>query len=81
MNTTIGQAPGCGAPVPTSSTRPDKDFAALQAYAALNSVMLHKLDDDRGQTIFIVSRWSMTREMRTLEEVATWLDRVTGKSV
>lgn len=60
---------------------PDKDFATLQAYAALNSVVLHKLDDDRGQTIYIVSRWAMTREMRTLEEVATWLDRVTGKSL
>lgn len=63
-----------------STAYPDKDFATLQARAALNSVILHKLEDDRGREVYIVSRWALTREMRTLDEVSTWLDRVTGKT-
>lgn len=60
---------------------PDKAFHTLQARAALNGVALHRLKDDRGRELFIVSRWALTRELPDLESVSRWLDMVTGTKV
>jgi len=62
-------------------TRPDKAFATLQARAALAGVVLHRLEDDRGREVFVVSRWAMTRQLDSLQEVDAWLTRVTGKAL
>ena len=56
----------------------DKLFATLQARCALAEVTLHQLENDHGSTIFIVSRWALTRELANLDAVASWLDRVLG---
>ena len=56
----------------------DKLFATVQARCALAEVTLHQLENDHGRTVFIVSRWALTREMADLDAVAFWLDRVTG---
>ena len=56
----------------------DKQFATLQARCALAEVSLHQLENDHGNTVFIVSRWALTRELQDLDAVASWLDRVTG---
>ena len=56
----------------------DKLFATLQARCALAEVTLHQLENDHGNTVFIVSRWALTRELQDLDAVASWLDRVTG---
>ena len=56
----------------------DKQLATLQARCALAEVSLHQLENDHGNTIFIVSRWALTRELQDLDAVASWLDRVTG---
>ena len=56
----------------------DKQFATLQAHCALAEVTLHQLENDHGNTVFIVSRWALTRELQDLDAVASWLDRVTG---
>lgn len=55
-----------------------KRFATLQARCALAEVSLHQLENDHGKTVYIVSRWAMTRELADLESVSVWLDRVTG---
>lgn len=55
-----------------------KRFATLQAQCALAGVSLHQLENDYGETVYIVARWAMTRELANLDAVATWLDRVTG---
>ena len=34
----------------------------------------------RGNEVYVVSKWALTRELRSLEEVEQWLDRVTGKT-
>ena len=56
----------------------DKLFATLQARCALAEVTLHQLENDHGNTVFIVSRWALTRELQDLDAVASWLDRVLG---
>jgi len=56
----------------------NKQFATLQARCALAEVTLHQLENDRGSTVYIVSRWALTREMADLDAVVSWLDRVTG---
>ena len=64
-------------------TQPDsqpfhKQLATLRARAALAGIALNAIEDDYGSTVFIVSRWAMTRQIDTLEAVADWLDSVTG---
>ena len=56
----------------------NKLFATLQARCALAGATLHQLQNDHGNTIFIVSRWALTRELADLDAVASWLDRVLG---
>ncbi len=50
----------------------------LRARCALVGIALHVTTDDHGQTVFIASRWALTRTFETLAEVEAWLDRVTG---
>lgn len=57
---------------------PGKRFATLQAKCALAGVSLHQLENDHGDTVFVASRWALTRELPDLDAVASWLDRVTG---
>jgi len=56
----------------------EKQFSTQRARAALAGVTLHELDNDHGETVYIVSRWAMTRELADLGAVEAWLDRVTG---
>ena len=66
-------------------THPDskpfhKQLATLRARAALAGIAMNAIEDDYGKTVYIVSRWAMTRQIDTLEAVADWLDLVTGDS-
>ena len=45
-----------------------KEFATVQARCALAEVTLHKLENDHGHVVFIVSRWALTRELADLDE-------------
>ena len=56
----------------------DKQYATQQARCALAGVSLHRLENDHGNTVYIVSRWALTRELPDLDAVSAWLDRVTG---
>ena len=57
-----------------------KRFNTLQAAAALSGITLHQLEDDHGAPIYIATRWAMTKQLSTLDEVALWLERVTGRA-
>lgn len=57
-----------------------KRVATLCARAALAGVTLNVIENDHGQTVYIVSRWAMTRELADLDAVEVWLNRVTGVS-
>ncbi len=56
-----------------------KHFVTLQASAALHGLTLHCIDGDFGRPVFIASRWAMTKQFDTLDEVNAWLRRVTRK--
>ena len=52
-----------------------KSFATLQARCALAGVALHVGDDDHGAPLFIVSRWGLTRQLDSAEQVEQFLRR------
>jgi hypothetical protein len=58
----------------------DKEFATMQAKAALLGATLCRIDDERGNELFVVSKWHLTRHLPTLEAVAAWLERLEGKA-
>lgn len=58
----------------------NKRFATARARAALMGATLHRIEDDRGRDVFIVTKWALTRELRDLDAVETWLDRVEGRT-
>ena len=41
---------------------------------------LYRIEDDRGAEVFIVSKWALTRELRGIEAVEQWLDRIEGRA-
>ena len=55
-----------------------KRLATLRARAALAGVTLHAIENDHGNTVYIVSRWAMTRELADLDLLESWLQRVGG---
>lgn len=59
--------------------RAEKEFANLQAKAALLGATLHWIEDDRGAAKFIVSKWNVTRQLDSFEQVSVWLDRLAGR--
>ncbi len=55
-----------------------KRFATLRARAALSGVVLYQSTDDKGRTVYLVSRWALTKQLDTLDATESWLDAVTG---
>ena len=53
-----------------------KQAATLQAQAALAGVRVDPVEDDHGTLIWIVSKWSLTRQCETLGEVRELLARM-----
>lgn len=64
----------------TVAARLDKHFATLRARAALLGATLHRIENDRGRDVFVVTRWAFTRELADLAAVERWLHRVEGRS-
>ena len=55
-----------------------KRLATLRAQCALAGVVLHQIENDHGKTVYIVSKWALTRELADLDAVSAWLEKVTG---
>lgn len=55
-----------------------KRLATLRARAALAGVTLYAIEGDFGRPLYVLTRWHLTRELRTLDEVEAWLAQVTG---
>ena len=45
-----------------------KAFTTLQARCCLVGIRLDALESDDGQTIFVVTKWAVTRQCASLEE-------------
>jgi hypothetical protein len=58
--------------------RQAKRLATLTARCALAGVTLHAIEDDHGKTVYIVSRWALTRELPDLNAVESWVNQLTG---
>ena len=56
----------------------EKRLATLRARCALAGVYLHDFEGDFGPA-YVVTRWHLTRELQTLDQVENWIDMVTGK--
>lgn len=59
-----------------AEARPDKRLATCRARAALWGASLLTSEDDRGQPVFIVSRWALTRAFADLDQVEDFLREV-----
>ncbi len=55
-----------------------KRLATATARAALAGVALTPINDDFGRQVFVASRWDLTTQLDSLDEVEAWLSRVTG---
>jgi hypothetical protein len=62
-----------------ATATPDKRFATMQARAALVGVSLVRSTDDRGRPTFVASKWSMTRQLDSIEAVEQFLRLVGGQ--
>lgn len=56
-----------------------KKLATLQAQAALLGVALVPSTDDHDRPVYIASRWGLTRQLDSFEEVEAFLKRVGGQ--
>jgi len=61
-------------------TRPEKELATAQAKALLIGATLQAIEDDRGTTVYILTKTHVTRQLRTLEEVNIWIDHLGGRA-
>lgn len=53
-----------------------KQLATLQAVAALAGVRVDPIEGDDGRTVYIVSRWALTKQCNTLDELRDLLARM-----
>ena len=54
----------------------EKQIATLRARAALAGVVLHALEDDHGVLLFVATKWALTRQMGSVDEVEEFLQRI-----
>lgn len=52
--------------------------ARMAARAAKAGAQIHAFDDQDGKTVYIVSRWGMSRQLDSIEAAESWLDMVLG---
>lgn len=86
--TTIEKAHGCDPvgfqndttkdPIIAATSEDRKTLATLRARAALAGVTLYAIENDHGKTVYIVSKWALTRQLDSLDAAENWLDLVTG---
>lgn len=55
-----------------------KRYCSMQARAAMAGFALRRFDDEGGRSVYVVTRWNLSRELNTLDEVSAWLDRAIG---
>ena len=56
------------------TTYHDKRLATLTARAALAGVVLTATTDDHDNTVYVTTRWALTKTMPSLNAVEQWLD-------
>ena len=64
---------------PADFTADQKRLATLRAKAALSGHILHAIEGDNGQTLYIFSKWAQVRQLESIERAELWLAHVTGE--
>lgn len=54
----------------------EKQAAGWQARAALRGVELRKSIDDHGDEVMVATKWALTRELQTADQVGDFLRRM-----
>lgn len=54
----------------------DKQVATLQAVAALSGIRVDPINNDDGGTAYVLTRWSLTKQCNTLDELRGLLRRM-----
>lgn len=55
-----------------------KRFTTLRARAAIAGIVLHTIENDHGDTVYIFTKWATTKEINSLCMAEKWLDMVIG---
>lgn len=55
-----------------------KEFESLRARCSLAGVASPVTEDDRGQPMYVVTRWNLSRTFVSVQELGQWLDRLVG---
>lgn len=53
-----------------------KVLDTLRARCALLGIVLTVTEDDHGQTLYVATRWAMTKAFSNLDDVGQWLDQI-----
>jgi hypothetical protein len=64
----------------TDRTHDDKRFTTLRAQYALKAHELHRSTKDDGTTVYVATKWALTRELASLDEAEDFLRRIGGRS-
>lgn len=70
-------APGNDGTSPSDAKR----WATLQARCALVGLAVTRSQDDAGRTVYIASKWALTRQCASLDEVEKLLRSIGGPAV
>jgi hypothetical protein len=50
----------------------------LRVKAALSSHILHAIEGDNGDALYIFSKWAQVRQLESIERAELWLSHVAG---
>lgn len=49
------------------------------AVAAMAGITVVPIEADNGKRVYVVSRWALTKQIDSLDDLASWLERTTGR--
>lgn len=67
------------APAAASADQERKAFATLQASAALRGFRLDRLEAETGGSAYVITRWALTKQLQTLDDVCAFLAQIRAR--
>lgn len=55
-----------------------KEFATLQATAALRGFRLDRIEADDGGVAYVITRWALTKQINSLDELRAFVEQIGG---
>lgn len=57
-----------------------KHLDTIRARCALLGIVLADTEDDRGQPLFVATRWAIIRSISSFKDLEDWLDKLTKRA-